>query len=405
MRSPFQSESEAFRFLVLVMLGLLPIVLAAALGPTWLAFAVFVFVLGALWMRIVQLRARSRRSPRLALKSAPPHRGPTSERRLLVVANDTLGDQALLSEIGELARASRTHVLLLAPALISRGARLTGAIDRPVDQARDRLAAALDRIGRDLGIVGEVSEAEPVEAVEDAFTTFAADEVIICTRGQRAPDGLEPSLAGLVRERFAVPVRHLVLEPGRSVREPDEETEATYRQAFNSAHSGNGKIAFEAIAGLGIVAALAMSAVALVNRGPGEEAAAQTTATLSPAESVASISQASLSAASVVDLSLVPESKRGPDGRRHDAFTKTEFTVKVGQPLKLRIDNTDNQPHSITAPEANVNIVAMPGTHTYVLFVTKPGKYLWFCVFPCDSNSNGWAMKHQGYMSGYITAT
>ena len=84
---------------------------------------------------------------------------------------------------------------------------------------------------------------------------------------------------------------------------------------------------------------------------------------------------------------------------------KTEFAVKVGQPIKLRIDNTDNQPHSITAPEANVNIIAMPGIHTYVLYVTKPGRYLWFCVFPCDSNANGWAMKHQGYMSGYITAT
>ena len=400
MRSPFHSESEAFRFLVLVMLGLLPIVLAAALGPTWLAVGVFVFVVGALWMRMVQLRMHKRDSPEVPLKSAPPHRGPAAERRILIVANDTLGEEALHLEVERLASAAGTHVLLLAPALISRAARVTGAVDRPLDQARERLAAALDRIGHSRRVAGETSEAEPLEAIEDAFATFAADEVLVFTRGERARDGLEPWLAGLVRERFAVPVRHLVVEPGRSAQEPDEVAEARYRRQFSTAHNGNGRIALEAIAGLGIVAALTMSAVALVNRGT-ETARA----TLSPAEALASISPASLAAAKVVDTTIIPESKLGPDGIKHDAYTVTEFAVKVDQPLKLRIDNTDNQPHSITAPEANVSIIAMPGTHTYVLYVTKPGKYLWFCVFPCDSNAEGWAMKHRGYMSGYITAT
>ena len=58
-------------------------------------------------------------------------------------------------------------------------------------------------------------------------------------------------------------------------------------------------------------------------------------------------------------------------------------------------------PHSITAPEAGVNIVVMPGTHTYTLLVKQPGTFLWFCTFRCDE----WAMQHPGYMSGYITAS
>ncbi len=403
MRSPFQSESEAFRFLVLLMLGLLPVVLAAALGPTWLAVAVLVFVLGALWMRIVQLRMHRRRTTELSLKSAPPHRGPAEEQRILVVANDTLEEQALLREIGRLDSEPHTHLLVLAPALISRRARLTGAVDGPLGQARKRLAAALEHVGP--GAEGDVSEAEPVEAVEDAFATFAPDEVIVSTRAQRGSDGLEPSLAGFVRERFAVPVRHLVFSPGSDAQEPDAQAEARYRRAFERAHSGNGKLLAEALAGLGVVAALTMSAVALANKGQGTEGTARPDANLTPAEALASITPAELTAAKVVDTSIIPESKLGPGGVKHDAYTTTEFAVKVGQPLKLRIDNTDNQPHSITAPEANVNIIAMPGVHTYVLFVAKPGKFLWFCVFPCDSNANGWAMKHRGYMSGYITAT
>ena len=64
---------------------------------------------------------------------------------------------------------------------------MTGAIDRPLDQARVRLEAALDRIGHDLDVAGEISEADPLEAIEDTFATFAADEVIVSNadRGAR----------------------------------------------------------------------------------------------------------------------------------------------------------------------------------------------------------------------------
>jgi plastocyanin len=105
-----------------------------------------------------------------------------------------------------------------------------------------------------------------------------------------------------------------------------------------------------------------------------------------------------------VKLKLIPSSKRGPDGKLHDAFTVTNFAVHVGQPVKLTIDNTDNQPHSITAPSAGVSIVAKPGIHTYTLLVNKSGRFLWYCAYPCDSDAHGWAMTHPGFMSGYITA-
>jgi plastocyanin len=105
-----------------------------------------------------------------------------------------------------------------------------------------------------------------------------------------------------------------------------------------------------------------------------------------------------------VKLKVIPSSKRGPDGKLHDAFTVTNFAVHVGQPVKLTIDNTDNQPHSITAPSAGVSIVAKPGIHTYTLLVNKSGRFLWYCAYPCDSDAHGWAMTHSGFMSGYITA-
>jgi plastocyanin len=102
----------------------------------------------------------------------------------------------------------------------------------------------------------------------------------------------------------------------------------------------------------------------------------------------------------VVYASVTPEIKPGPDGKLHDAFSVSDFTVRAGQPIKLVINNTDDVPHSITSPEAGVNILLRPGTHTYTLLVRKSGHFHWYCMRPCDPYS----MSHPGYMQGYITS-
>lgn len=122
-----------------------------------------------------------------------------------------------------------------------------------------------------------------------------------------------------------------------------------------------------------------------------------------PAQAKRSIVVISASAPvlSVVDLSVSPAIKPGPDGQLHDAFSVTDFHVRVGQPVKLVINNTDTMDHSIIAPAVGVSIIARPGRHSYTLLVKKPGRFLWHCTYPCDP----WSMQHIGYMRGYITAT
>ncbi len=392
MRSPFHSEQEAFRFVLLLILALIPVVLAAAFGPTWLAVVVAAVVLCVVALRMTQLHMRKLRGLEVSVKMAPPHIGSAAERRVLIVANATLREEALLGEVERLASVPGTHVFLLVPALISSGARLTGAVDGLLDQARARLKTALNRVGHERLVSGEISEADPLRAIEDTFATFAPDEVIVATRWERTPSGLEPRLAGLVRERFAVPVRHLVFEPGSPVQEPDGDTEARYRYESGDAAAKN--FGLKVLAGAGILAAVLMSAVALIQSSERDEARAASQAAAAQAAALPPV-------AKVVDLSVIAEYKRGPEGEKHDAFTTTEFSVRAGQPQELKIDNTDSVPHSITVPEAGVNIVVMPGNHTYTLLVKQPGRYLWFCTFVCDE----WAMQHPGYMSGYITVT
>ena len=105
--------------------------------------------------------------------------------------------------------------------------------------------------------------------------------------------------------------------------------------------------------------------------------------------------------APVVYLNVSPGIKPGADGKLHDAFSVTDFQVHAGHAVKLVINNTDDVPHSITSPDAGVNIIVRPGTHTYTLLVHRSGRFAWYCSQPCDPYS----MAHAGYMRGYITAS
>lgn len=175
------------------------------------------------------------------------------------------------------------------------------------------------------------------------------------------------------------------------------------QQQFDEAVARKGKVLLQALAGVGIVAALMMSIAALAQSGSKSES---TTVSAKPAASSSATPATSkaTAASSAVAVKIVGSYKKGPDGQMHDAFTVTNFNVKVGQPQTLKIDNTDDVPHSITSPAAGVNIVAQPGVHTYTLTVDKAGKFEWYCMLPCDGDAHGWAMQHPGYMSGYITA-
>lgn len=392
MRSPFDSEQEAFRFVIVLILALAAIVLAVAFGPAWLAYVVVALVPAGVAVHATRLRMRSLRGLELPVKMAPPHVGGADERRVLIVANDALAEESLLAELGRLAAEPQTHVLLLAPAVISSAARLTGALSGPMEEARARVRTALERVGHERVVGGEITEAPPLEAIEDAFATFTPDEVIVATGWEEGAGGLEPQLAGHVRDRFAVPVRHLVFAPGSEAREPSLDTERRYRD--ESGELAAKRFGLKALAGAGIVAAVLMSSVALIHSSEKTEARA---ASRQAAEQIAALPPVARSVA----LAVHPEFKPGPEGEKHDAFTVTEFSVRAGQPQQLRIDNYDTVPHSITSPGAGVNIVVMPGIHTYTLEVKTPGHYLWFCTFACDE----WAMEHTGYMSGYITVS
>jgi len=186
--------------------------------------------------------------------------------------------------------------------------------------------------------------------------------------------------------------------------EPTKQTEVRDQADFDDAVAKKGKSVLEVLAGLGILAALLMSIIAL-NQSSDHNTVTITSGVAAPATGSTSSSAAAAAPAKLISLEVIPGGKLGPDKLKHDYYTKTEFAVKVGQKLDLKIDNTDEGEHSITSPEIGVNIVVKPGIHTYQLVVKEKGRFSWFCIIPCDTEANGWAMLHAGYMGGFITAT
>jgi plastocyanin len=187
-------------------------------------------------------------------------------------------------------------------------------------------------------------------------------------------------------------------ENGASVREPAGVHPPTDQEKFDAEVSRKGGVFLQVLAAVGIVTAIGMATLALVVASQN-----QTSAMVMPSVPVAAVPSAPVG--QTISLSVAGSIKKGPDGKMHDAFSRTNFAVKVGQPTQMRIDNKDASPHSITALGTGVSIIVNPGVHTYTMIATKAGRYEWMCVIPCDSDAHGWAMTHPGYMAGFITVT
>lgn len=209
MQNPFRSEADAYRF-VLVSVGYFAlIVLAATLGGVWAGVAAFVLATAvvAAWILFTGTRERP-------AQVAPPGRHPEDERRILVVANETVGGAALRDTIREKAEGyphSKVHVV--APALNSPVRHWASDEDPARRAAEERLRASLERLrGGGIDASGEVGDAEPLQAMEDGLRLFDADEIVISTHPEGRSHWLEKGVVAAARERFAVPVTHVVVD-------------------------------------------------------------------------------------------------------------------------------------------------------------------------------------------------
>jgi hypothetical protein len=207
MKNPLRSEADAFQFLLgaAVYFGLIAI---AGVINGWAGLAVFIvltLVVIGWWIRARRIEEQT--------KTQPVHRGGPGERRVLVIANETVGGGPLRERIEQLSDGYDTKVLVVTPALNSRVRTITSDVDPAREQARQRLDASLARL-RDYGIdaQGEVGDGDPLQAIEDALRTFGADQIVISTHPEGRSNWLERGVVDKAKERFAVPITHVVVD-------------------------------------------------------------------------------------------------------------------------------------------------------------------------------------------------
>jgi hypothetical protein len=206
-KNPLRSEAEAFQFLLgaAVYFGLIAI---AGVINHWAGLAVFIVLsAGVLWW---WLRARRIET---TPKATPVRRGDPDERRILVIANETVGGEALRERVAEHSAGHPTKVLVVTPALNSPVRHWTSDEDNARAQAQERLNASLAQLS-EAGIEarGEVGDGDPLQAMEDALRTFGADEIIISTHPEGRSHWLERGVVSGARERFEVPITHVVVD-------------------------------------------------------------------------------------------------------------------------------------------------------------------------------------------------
>ena len=212
MESPFRSEAAAFRFL-LITIGAFALIVLASWASTALGFLTFIGLSAA--AVAVYLRQRGPAPERESVE----HLGGAGERRILVVANETVGGEELLSAISTLALSQKSRFLVVCPALNSRLRTYTSDEDPAREAAQLRLDETLARLAS-VGIEasGEIGDGDPLVAIDDAVRTFGPAEIVISTHPPGRSNWLERGIVDSVRARYEVEVTHVVVD--LAAREP-----------------------------------------------------------------------------------------------------------------------------------------------------------------------------------------
>jgi hypothetical protein len=132
--------------------------------------------------------------------------------KILALVSEPISADALRSAVGQEAAAD-AEVLVVAPALNSRKRFFLADPDPAIERAdavQEETVERLDEEGIDAA--GDTGEEDPLLALQDALTTFEADEVVLFTHAGGKQNWLEEGLVEEAKGRFDVPVRHLVVE-------------------------------------------------------------------------------------------------------------------------------------------------------------------------------------------------
>jgi hypothetical protein len=133
-------------------------------------------------------------------------------KRILALVSEPVSADALRAAVGE-EDANSAEVLVVAPALNSRKRFFLADPDPAIERAEAVQEETVERLDEEgIDAAGDTGEEDPLLALQDALTTYEADEIVLFTHAGGKQNWQEEGLVDEATSRFSVPVRHLVVE-------------------------------------------------------------------------------------------------------------------------------------------------------------------------------------------------
>lgn len=133
--------------------------------------------------------------------------------KVLVLTSEPVSAQQLHDALPATVDADDCEVMVVAPALHESPLKFWFSdADEAIAKAEEVRRTTVQRLGESgVAASGDTGEADPLQAIKDALSTFPADRIVLFTHpdsGQRYREDVDQSD---VQERFGLPVDHVTV--------------------------------------------------------------------------------------------------------------------------------------------------------------------------------------------------
>src|SRR4051794_26654966 len=133
-------------------------------------------------------------------------------KKILALVSEPISAGALRAAVGT-HDADDAEVLVVAPALNTKKRFFLADPDPAIERAEAVQEETVERLDEEgIDAAGDTGEEDPLLALQDALTTYDADEIVLFTHAGGKRNWLEDGLVKQATERFDAPVRHMVVE-------------------------------------------------------------------------------------------------------------------------------------------------------------------------------------------------
>jgi hypothetical protein len=144
---------------------------------------------------------------------------PAKRRRVLIAATTGLAGDELVEQLAKRGVREGAEVRVVSPAITDSALEhAMGSVDDAIVQAQERLDASVRDLGsHGIDAHGQVGDADPALAIEDALREFEADLIVIVTRAGDDARWLEGDLFDRAKQRFEPEIVHVETSGEREV--------------------------------------------------------------------------------------------------------------------------------------------------------------------------------------------